>query len=274
MNKIILFVVLTFSILGIAQDNLHPKKIIVKLNDTITAIKHFNSSDSLIFFKDIQFWADGSEHVFIDGFVFEENKVKYEYHASENFLRIIRYNYDSITGLKEQLVKNTHETNVNLTQLHSIENIHQLVKTVEASIPKISILHNILEPNEYHTLKKDKKKEVYTRYKDTKVAFRITKKFNKNGDLIFWEEYNEWQTTTAKYKYNKKGQLINRTFAFDNYLSTTKNYYDDDLLVKSEYQQNNGRTSSSDFYYQDRILIKEIVHRPEGERVFTYFYEY
>ena len=257
-----------------AQENRKPKKITISLNDTITFIKEYNQNDSLIFIKDIQYWDDKSEHLFIDGFVFENNRVIYEYHASQDFLRLIQYAYDTITGLKDQFVKYTDSKPVNNEILHSIKNRDQLIDLVESVIPIDSELTNILDTNEHHTLAKKGRTEVYTRYRNNKEYLRVTKKYDKRQNLIFVEERNEWQTTTTSYTYNKKNQLIKEKFGFDDYRSTTTFFYNNNQLTKSIYKRRHGYVSSSDYFYENGFLIKEIVNRPEGVRIFTFEYEF
>ena len=271
-----IFLILTLSATGnlSAQKTPKPKKVIISLNDTVTFIKEYNQNDSLIFIKDIQYWDDKTEHLFIDGFVFENNRVVYEYHATENFLRLIHYEYDTISGIKDQFVKHTESNLVNNELLHSIKNRDDLIDLVESVIPKDSELKNILDPNEYHALVKKGRTEVYTKYKNNKVSIRVTKKYDKRQNLIFVEEQNNWQTTTTSFKYNKKNQLIKETIGFDKYQSTTYYFYDDNQLTKSINNQRGGYVSSSDYLYENGILIKEIVKRPEGIRIFTFKYEF
>jgi len=271
-----ILIVAALSVMGnlTAQDTRKPKKVTISRNDTVSFIKEYNQNDSLIFIKDFQYWDDKSEHLFIDGFVFDKNLVVYEYHATEDFLWLIRYEYDSITGLKDQFVKYTKEKPVDNEQLHSIKNRGELIALVESVIPKDSELTNILDSNEYHTLVKKGQSEVYTRYKNNNESVRVTKKYDKRKNLIFVEERNEYQTTTTAYKYNKKNQLIKEKFGFDDYLSITTYFYSDNQLTKSINKQRSGRVSSCDYFYENGLLIKEIVDRPEGTRVYTYEYEF
>lgn len=274
-TKYILIIIALSSVGNLtAQENRKPRKITISLNDTVSFIKEYDKNDSLIFIKDIQYWDDKSEHLFIDGFVFDNNRIVYEYHASEDFLRLIHYEYDTITGLKDQFVKHTDSKPVNNELLHSVKNRDELIDLVESVIPIDSELTNILDTNEYHTLIKKRRTEVYTRYKNNNETLRFTKKYDKRQNLIFVEERNEWQTTTTSYTYNKKDQLIKKKFGFDDYQSTTTYIYDNEKLTKSINKQKNGRVSSSDYYYENGLLIKEIVDRPEGTRVYTYEYEF
>lgn len=262
------------SLESLSQEVRQPKKIITSLNDTVIYIKEYDEKDSLIFFKDIQIWKDKSEHIFIDGFVFDNNHVVYEYHATEDFLRLIRYEYDSITGLKDKFVKYIKDKPVNNELLHSIKNRGELIVLVESVIPKDSELTNILDANEYHTLVKKGRSEVYTRYKNNNESIRVTKKYDKRKNLIFIEERNEYQTTTTSFKYNRENQLLKRTHGFDDYLSKTTYFYTDNFLTKSINRQSSGRLSSCNYFYENGMLIKEIVNRPEGTRIYTYVYEY
>jgi hypothetical protein len=257
-----------------AQETRKPKRIIISLNDTVRFIKEYNKNDSLIFIKDIQFWKDKSEHLFIDGFLFENNRVVFEYHATEDFLRLIHYEYDTITGLKDQFVKHTKSKTVNNELLHSIGNRDELISLVESVIPKNSELTNILDSNEYHTLLKKGRSEIYTRYKNNFVTVKVTKKYDKRENLILVEEQNEWQTATTSFKYNKNNQVIKERFGFDDYKSKTNYFYDNNRLTKSKHKVRNGNVSSSDYFYENGFLIKEIVNRPEGIRIYTFEYEF
>ncbi len=257
-----------------AQEILKPKRIIVSLNDTVRFVKEYNQNDSLIFLKRIQFWDDKSEHLFIDGFVFDNNREVYEYHATEDFLRLIHFVYDTITGLKEQFVKHTDSKPLNNEMLHAIKNREELIDLVESVIPKTSELKSVLDVNEHQTLVKKRRVEIYTIYQDTEIVSRRTQKFDKRQNLIFVEVRNEWQITTTTYKYNKKNQLIKKKFGFDDFLITTSFFYDQNLLMNSISKVKGGNVSSSNYFYENGILIKEIYNSPEGTQIFTFEYEF
>jgi len=265
---------LCFSTLVCAQESKHPKKIIQSVGDTIRNIKEFNPNGLLIFEKEIQYWKDTSVHLFIDGYLYNENQVVYKYHATEDFLRLIRYEYDSITGLKDQFVKHTDEKSVDNEILYSIENRDQLIALVESVIPKDSKLINVLDSNEAHTLVKKGRTEIYTKYQDNSETVRITKKFDKRENLIFLEERNEYQTATEKFKYNKRNQLIKRTFGFDDYLSETEYFYNKEFLTNTITKYRNGGTNSREYFYSDGVLTKEVAHKKEGDITYEYTYEY
>ena len=274
-NKILTIVLtLCFSTFVCAQEGKHPKKIIQSIDDTIRSIKEFNPDGLLIFEKEIQYWKDTSVHLFIDGYLYNGNQVVHEYHATEDFLRLIRYEYDSITGLKNQFVKHTGQKSVNNEILYSIENRDQLISLVESVIPIDSKLANILDSNESHTLVKKGRTEIYSRYQNNSETVRITKKFDKRENLIFLEEQNNYQTTTEKLKYNKRNQLIKRTFGFDDYLSETEYFYSKEFLTNTITEYKSGETSSCEYFYSNDALIKEVVHKKEGDITYEYSYEY
>lgn len=273
-KNIVTIIALCLQLSTIAQTNSHPKKVIQSVNDTIRNIAAFSPDSLLIFTKEIQYWKDKSEHIFIDGYVYEEKRVIYEYCATEYFLRLIRYEYDPITGLKDQFVKYTKEKTVNNDLMRSIENRNQLIALVESVIPKNSELTNILDSNESHTLVKKGREEVYTRYEDNVESVRVRKKYDKRGNMIFLEERNQWQTTITRYKFNMKGQLVKRTHGFDDYLSKTTYLYENDLLLKTETNLKDGRTNSIDYFYSNGVLVKEVVNKQEGKIIYEYNYEY
>lgn len=274
LKPISLLVILCFSSLVTAQENKRIKRIIKSVGDTVINNKEFDTKDSLIFEKKIQFWDDHSEHVFLDGFVYENDRVAYEYHATKDFLRLIHYEYDSVTGLREQLVGYTKEHPVNNERLHSMNDKDELIALVESVIPKHSKLTNILDTNESHSLVKKGRREIYTRYEDNLESLRCIRKYDGHGNLVFLEDRNEWQTTTTKCKYNRKNQLQKQIFGFDDYLSKTQYYYEDGLLVKAVTKLKDGRTNSTEYFYADGLLIREVFHKPEGDKIYEYSYEY
>jgi hypothetical protein len=273
-KHILILFALFFIVWGNAQTTEHPKKIIKSVNGTVGNIKEFDASNLLIFEKEVQFWKDKSQHLFIDGYLYNENRVTHEYHANEDFLRIIRYEYDSITGLKEKFVKHTDKKKVDSSLLNSIENRDKLIALVESVIPKDSVLKNVLGPYGAHTLTKKRKRVVYRRYELGVEVMQITRKYDHKGNLVFEEEQNEWQTTVTKFKYNKQNQLIKRTHGFDDYLSETEYFYNNKLLSKTITKLRNGRTSSREYFYSGGLLVKEVIHKPEGDKTYEYSYEF
>lgn len=274
LGKISFIVLLGFQFSISAQTKLLPISIITSRNDTIRDIKSFDSDSLLIFQKDIQYWTDKSKHIFIDSYVYSDNKVVYNYHATEDFLRIIRYDYDSITGLREQLVKHSSENAVNNELLSSIKTRNDLIDLVESVIPKNSELRNILDSNEYHTLVHKKRMTIYTCYKNETQYFQVVKKQDRLGNLIYEKEQSSYQTTITRFKFNRKNKLVKRSHGFDDYLSEQFYFYENGRLVTSTSSNRNGYNSSSKYYYLDNRLVKEEITWSDFSRVYEYSYQH